>query len=145
MPNWHPIVVHFPVALLSVSVLVDVAALAARRGDWHKFAYALLVAGTVGAAAAVITGTEAAPPHRQSADVVETVDRHEDLGSVVFIVFLAVSLGRLPVHLQRQVGWPLAMWLGVAGMGCVLLWMTSLVGGELVYEYGVGVQMDQID
>ncbi len=37
------------------------------------------------------------------------------------------------------------MWLGVAGMGCVLLWMTSLVVGELVYEYGVGVQMDQID
>ena len=50
---WHPIFIHYPIALLTTAVLVDAASLLCRRETWHRVAYALLVAGTVGAAASV--------------------------------------------------------------------------------------------
>ena len=62
MPGWHPLIVHFPIALLTFSLIVDLAALLAKRPAWHPVAYALLVAGTVAATAAVISGNAAAAP-----------------------------------------------------------------------------------
>ena len=139
MPNWHPLVVHFPIVLLCTSVVVDLFALIRHREQWHRFAYALLVAGLLSSLVAVITGTEAALPYRSQSALADLIQQHEDFGSFVFIVFLATALGRLPLFLQRTAGWPLTMWIAVAGGGCVLLWWTSFYGGALVYEHGVGV------
>jgi len=142
MPDWHPFVVHFSIALLTTSVVVDLAALIKRHEHWHRFAYALLVGGLLSTSAAVLTGTQAALPHRSDVGVADLIQRHEDFGSIVFIVFMATTLGRLPLFLQRSGGWPLMVWIVVAVGGCVLLWWTSYYGGELVYEYGVGVSGD---
>ncbi len=139
MPNWHPMIVHFPIALLTTSVAIDLMALVKLRGQWHRFAYALLVAGLLSSSAAVITGTEAALPYRSQPEVADLIQQHEDFGSIVFIVFMATALGRLPLFLQRSGGWPLTVWIVVAVGGCVLLWWTSYYGGELVYAHGVGV------
>ena len=140
MPNWHPMIVHFPIALLTLSVVVDLGALLAGRRSWHRVAYALVIAGTLGAAAAVISGNDAAVPHRDSS-LAEVVAEHEDFATVVLITFLATSLGRLPLFLRSRHGWPLNLWIVLAVLGCGLLWLTSLHGGELVYEYGIGVQV----
>ena len=138
MPHWHPLIVHFPIALLTASVVVDLLALARRQMQWHRFAYGLLVAGLLTTSAAVITGTGDALPHRDG-ELAELIEQHEDLGSVVFLVFLATALGRLPLFLQRRGGRPLTMWILLGAGGCVLLMWTSHYGGELVYEHGVGV------
>ena len=141
MPGWHPYIVHFPIVLLPLSLVFDLAALVKGRPTWHTAAYCLLVAGTVAAAAAVISGNAAATPHRETDVVAAAIERHEDSGSLVLIAFIAVALGRLPLQLrQRTTGWPLKAWLAVAAAGCVLVWRTSLLGGDLVYEYGVGVR-----
>jgi len=140
MPNWHPLVVHFPIVLLTASVGVDLIALSKRQAQWHRFAYGLLVAGVLSSSVAVLTGTEAALPYRTQSEVSDLIQQHEDFGSIVFIVFMATALGRLPLFLQRSSGWPLTMWITVACGGCVLLWWTSYYGGELVYEHGVGVK-----
>ena len=140
MSSWHPLVVHFPIALLTMSPIVDLAALLARRPTWHGAAYALLVAGTVAAVAAVISGNAAAAPHWETEVIGELVERHEDSGSLVLALYLVVALGRLPLQLRAATsGWPLKLWLVVAAAGCVLLWRTSSLGGSLVFDYGVGV------
>ena len=139
MSDWHPLVVHFPIALLTTSVGIELIALAKHRVQWHRFAYALLVAGLLSSAAAVITGTEAALPYRSQPEVADLIQQHEDLGSIVFVIFMATALGRLPLLLQRSGGWPLTAWIVVAVGGSVLLWWTSYCGGELVYAHGVGV------
>ena len=143
MPNWHPMIVHFPIALLTLSVVVDLGALLTGHRSWHRMAYALVIAGTLGAAAAVISGNDAAVPHRDSslAEVVAEgrVGRPEEIAPL--ITFLATSLGRLPLFLRSRHGWPLNLWIVLAFLGCGLLWLTSLHGGELVYEHGIGVQV----
>jgi uncharacterized membrane protein len=140
MPNWHPMIVHFPIALLTLSVVVDLGALLTGHRGWHRMAYALVIAGTLGAAAAVISGNDAAVPHRDSS-LAEVVAEHEDFATAVLITFLATSLGRLPLFLRSRHGWPLNLWIVLAFLGCGLLWLTSLHGGELVYEHGIGVQV----
>jgi uncharacterized membrane protein len=140
MPGWHPLVVHFPIALLSVSSIVDLVALLARRPSWHTTAYALLVAGTVAAAAAVISGNSAAAPHRETEVIGELVARHEDSGSLVLALYLVVTLGRLPLQLRAATsGWRLKLWCVAGAAGCVMLWRASSLGGSLVFDYGVGV------
>ena len=135
-------IVHFPIALLTLSVVVDLAALLGRRRSWHRMAYGLIVAGAVSAAAAVISGNDAAVPYRDSG-LADVVEEHEDYATIVLVTFLATSLGRLPLFLRSRHGWPLNLWIAVAFAGCCLLWLTSLHGGELVYEHGVGVQVQR--
>ena len=139
MPNWHPLVIHFPVALLTASLFVDLVALARRQDRWHRVAYGLLVGGVLTASAAVISGTEAALPYRSQSEVADLIQQHEDFGTIAFIVFLATVLGRLPLFLQRRGGWPLTLWILLGACGWVLLSWTSYYGGELVYQHGVGV------
>ena len=139
--NWHPWIVHYAIALLPVGVLIDLAAVFWRRPAWHTTGYALLLLGTAAAAAAVITGNQAALPYRDDDLVRELVQRHEDWGSTAFILFLAILLGRLPLQLRgRTEGWALRCLVIAALGGCGILYTASLFGGELVYRHGVGVQ-----
>ena len=139
--SWHPWIVHFAIALIPVGALIDVAAVTLRRPAWHTMGYALLVLGTAAAAGAVLTGNQAALPYRDDGAVSGLVQRHEDWGTVAFILFLAIILGRLPLQLQgRTEGWALRC-LVVAGIaGCGILFTASQYGGELVYRHGVGIQ-----
>jgi uncharacterized membrane protein len=137
---WHPIAVHFPIALLTAAVVVDViVVLRYRNHALHRIAYALLVAGTVGAAASVLSGNADAADYRQG-PVADAIQDHEDLGTATFLLFLALVLARLPRILRPSPNsaktW---VWLLPAAAGLVLLYLTSYHGGELVYIEGVGV------
>ena len=137
---WHPVAVHFPVALLCAALVFDLAGLLWQRAQWHRTAWVLLLAGTLGAAAAVLTGNLDAADYRQSA-AAEAIQRHEDLGTVTFLLFIVVTLGRLP-HMLRPEGEDrrLRLWIGLAAIGVGLLMWTAQQGGELVYDLGVGVR-----
>jgi len=56
-PNVHPMIVHFPIALLFVGVLIDLIGLAFReRAFWRGAALIFYVGGGLGALAAVLSG-----------------------------------------------------------------------------------------
>ena len=146
MVPWHPMLVHFPLALLPLSFAVDVVGWASRRPRWHRSAYGLLLLGTLGAVAAVLSGNAAAAAYRGEETVLAAIERHEVLATPTLLLLLAIALGRLPLFLRddgsgQSPGWPLKAWVVVAGLGCALLWQTGLSGGELVYRHGVGVQV----
>ena len=141
MPGWHPFLVHFPIAFLPLSVAIDLIAAVTARRYLHSVAYLILVAGTVAAAAAVISGNSAAAPYRDVAVVGEAVADHEDSGTIALVICLAVTLVRLPAQLRGETSGK-RLWIAVAAaaIGCAVAWRTSLLGGELVYGYGVGVE-----
>ena len=139
--DWHPLVVHFPIVLLPLGFLLDLFALVKKRVQWHALAYLLLLVGTALALAAVLSGNAAAEAYRGDSGVLEQLQRHEDLSTLALFIFIVLVLGRLPVQLQkRYAGWQIKVWIAVAGLGSGLLWLTGYYGGELVYEYGVGVR-----
>ena len=57
-PNIHPMIVHFPIALILAAIGTDLLALAIRRWDWLRPAtVALYVVGGASAVFTYFTGT----------------------------------------------------------------------------------------
>ena len=145
MPNlafYHPAIVHFAVALLSVGVFLRWVSLLGRF-DWTRHAAAfLLLAGTAGAILAVQSGTNAHGPVERVPGARSAVQEHEDWGHRarnVFLVvgafeLLALGLGQKPARRWVYVGSAL---VGLAGGYC--LFEAGEHGGDLVYNYAGGV------
>ncbi|MEL6614148.1 MAG: DUF2231 domain-containing protein [Bacteroidota bacterium] len=146
-PNAHPLVVHFPIALLVVAALVDAIALAVRqRTPWVRAsAVGLYALGALGTVAAFFTGRDASESVDLPASALTTLNAHADgaLWLVWFASLYALARlaalwwdgrgrepGRLAIH------GPLAV-LGLVGL--FLVYETAEHGGELVYRHGVAV------
>jgi len=133
----HPILSHFPIALLVTSWLLDLAARWKR--PLHESAWLLLVLGTLGTIPAVITGIIDHFPYEQLS-VAEAVETHQFLGMGTMVIFLGLTMWRWrsrrgPGDVGR--GW-LYTTLMLIGIG--VLTLTGANGGHLVYELGVGVK-----
>jgi len=145
MPNlafYHPAIVHFAVALLSVGVFLRWVSLLG-RWEWTRHAAGfLLIAGTVGSILAVHSGTNAHGPVERVPGARTAVQEHEDWGHKtrnVFLVvgaleLLALGLGQRPARRWVYVGSAL---VGLAGSYC--LFAAGEHGGDLVYNYAGGV------
>lgn len=154
MPNPHPYIIHFPIVLLICAALCEIAAriIPDRSTDQSGgvklrslFSHAALVTGLAapfGAIAAVITGLLAEEIVPEVGEVHEVLESHETLGFVVLgiaVLFAAVKLWSFLKRTDRY-GYILIA-LGIAGILAVIL--AAHEGGELVYEHGVGVEMQQ--
>ena len=56
MPNLHPIFVHFPIAILALSVVFDLLSILLKKMDLERAGWWALLAGTVFLVAAIVTG-----------------------------------------------------------------------------------------
>ena len=131
----HPMLIVFPLGLLSTAVLFDVAYLITEEEQLAVFSFWAIAAGVVGGLAAAVFGfiDWLAIPRDTRAKSIGLVHGG---GNVVIVVLFAVSwLLRLddPAFLPNLV--PLI--LGVIGAGLALF--TAWLGGELVYRLGVAV------
>lgn len=134
----HPMVVHFPIALLLASTLFDALAFRWRSQQFRDTSLSLLVLGILAAGVAVITGHVAEEAVERSGIPKQAIEIHEELGGSVFWVFL----GLLGVRVASSWGWireqpKLALVIGLSG-GLLLL-IASYFGGDLVYRFGAGV------
>ncbi len=134
----HPMVVHFPIALLLASVLFDGLALRWRGEQFRETSLSLLVLGVLTAGVAVLSGHFAEEAVEHSGIPKDAIELHEELGFAVFWVFL----GLLGLRLAMYRGWMkeqpmLALLAGLTGG--VLLVTASYFGGDLVYRFGAGV------
>jgi uncharacterized membrane protein len=146
LPNLHPAVVHFPIALLTVAIAFDVACLVLRREWLDRSAAALYALGALGAWAAYLAGDEAAEGlGNVPAAVGRLIDEHEEWALRTLITFAIVAAARLLItwreRRQQQIGLiPARAAIVVAALGG--LWMlvqTAERGGALVYRNGVAV------
>ncbi|HWW66640.1 MAG TPA: DUF2231 domain-containing protein, partial [Solirubrobacterales bacterium] len=58
-PRVHALVVSFPVALLTMAVLFELASLVLKRDGLRRVGFALLLVGALAAGAAVLIGLQA--------------------------------------------------------------------------------------
>lgn len=133
----HPMTVHFPIALLLVSFLVETLALGLKIPAWHRVSFWNLILGTWGALAAAVTGGVSAAmvkhPSWQSWAVLE---RHSLWGALAFAGATGVAAWHLAAgkQMSRRSRW--IAW-GCLGMVCAIMTFASHLGARLVYEYGV--------
>ena len=137
----HPALVHFPLVLLPLSAAIDLIAGPLGKREWHPLAFAVLVAGTLSAIGSVVSGNDAAASHRADGPIALLIERHEDWATASLFLFLIITLGRLPFQLR---GRDPRMWAIAALLASVVLWTAAYFGGELVYNHGVGVALDEV-
>lgn len=157
IPSWdglHPLIVHFPIALLLVAPLFVIlgAVVNPLRGRSYLLAALVLMAlGTLGTVVAVSTGEAAGELAERGGQVEAVLEHHEDLAETTRTVFLALTavfaavlffprlfrrqLARVPQTLL------LTIFLVAYGAGAVLLANTAHNGGRLVHELGVQAMM----
>ena len=153
IPSWsefHPLVIHFPIALLLVAPIFIIAGIAMNPQKGRPVlvtALALMILGTVGTVAAVLTGEAAAEVAHRSAGASAVLERHQELAELtrdifglLSVIFAAILF--VPRLLKREISTATARVLPLAflvfyGAGTVVLVNTAHNGGRLVHEFGI--------
>ena len=134
----HPMLVHFPIALLSAAVFFDLLGRKWRPEECRIAGLYTLVLGFAGAAVSVASGAMAEDVVEHSGVPEHAIEIHEMLGFAAFWIFA----GLLGLRLATVLGWiceqrTVSLLLGIAGVAVMLV--ASYYGGSLVYDYGAGV------
>jgi uncharacterized membrane protein len=137
-PRLHALLNDLPIALLVMAVFFDLLALATRRIFFRQVGFSLLMAGALGAIAAVVSGLQAEEHIAHGEAVHRVMETHEKFALISLGVFGVLALWRLVREkrmgsLERN----LAVALSLAGFG--VLFATGMFGGRLVFEHAAGI------
>lgn len=133
----HPILVHFPIALLVASWGLDIAG--RRWPALHASGWITLLLGALATVPATISGLIAHIPYEESS-AIEAIENHQYLAFATTAFFLALAFWRWrALRRGTELGGG-GRYLGLALLGLLLLVLTGANGGYLVYELGLGVE-----
>lgn len=135
----HPMLVHFPIALLITSVLFDAACIVFKRDNLREGALWLLGLGFLGGIGAVLSGGMAEEIVEKAGIAKALIERHETWAYATMGVFGLLLAGRLYLR-NRFSGNIMTAYFVVAVIGLGTLSVTGYFGGDMVYEHGAGVR-----
>lgn len=139
LPNWHPIFVHFSIALLSIATLLFVtAALCSKcRETLQKTAHVNLWLGVVISFGTVAAGLYAANHVAHDGTTHPLMMNHRNWALATVTLFAALATwSALRYRKDKPVG---LMFVALMVIATGILAITGYKGGELVYRYGTGV------
>ena len=93
----HPILVHFPIALLVVGILLSYATL--WKSELLETTWLFLLIGGLATLPATISGIIAHFPYEVT-DLHDVIERHQLLGFASTLLFLMISAASLPTPLS---------------------------------------------
>jgi len=124
----HPLLVHFPIALLLIAALAEVVSLAARSPGWHLVAIANVRAGSAFAVASAAAGWLLASS--RMVEVSPTLDSHRWLGLIATVAAIATALSTIGVDekpgrrrwYRIVLLWTAVLIVAAGHFGAVLVW-----------------------
>lgn len=151
LPSWdglHPLIVHFPIALLLVAPLFVVLGMTLRRNRPFLWAALLLMAiGTAATFIAVLTGEAAGKLAERTPEIKTVLEHHEALAETTRAVFTGLTvifaaIVVVPAFVRRLQTRAVTVVLSLVflvcyGAGVIVLVNTAHNGGRLVHELGV--------
>ena len=130
----HPMLVHFPIALVAIGFLADLASMFVKKElCFSKMSFYLLITGTLAAMTAVFTGVVFTSDMSGAAGTV--MDKHE-LSAYVTLSLLVITLLFRILQLRKpesnNLKWFSFTFYALAAMAVSV---TGFLGGTLVYNY----------
>ena len=134
LQNIHPLIVHFPIALLLAAALMYWLGFFARREAWLWTGLWMLVLGTLGAAAAVATGLYSAPGVMLAPSVkAALLVYHKRIMIAVLILSAALTVGAAAARPMPARG--RGAFLALLVLAVALIAKGADYGGRMVYDY----------
>lgn len=130
----HPILVVFPLGVLSTAIVFDLVGLGSGHGGWHLIAYWMIAAGLIGGLAAAVFGVldYRGIPNKTRA---KSVGLWHGIGNAAVMVLFAASW----VLRRPEPASPGAFALALSFLGVGVAVIAGWLGGELVQRLGMGV------
>jgi uncharacterized membrane protein len=130
----HPMLIPFPLGLLSTAVIFDIIHFITGKADWSDAAFYMIAAGIIGGLAAAVFGLIdwlAVPSGTRA----KAVGLYHGGGNVVVVVLFAISW----VLRYSDYSHPSGIAFILALVALCLAAVTGWLGGELVERLSVGV------
>ena len=138
----HAMLVHFPIALLIVGFLFDLASAIGNRLFFQKAGLFLLILGTIGAMAAYLSG-KAAGAGMEEGSLGRAAALHEQAAAITAWGSVGVSLLRLAfAALNRYEGRFRLLNLLLFALLIASVARTGYLGGQLVFRHAAGVELN---
>jgi uncharacterized membrane protein len=137
----HPMLVHYPIALWTTSVITDVVFYFWRNSSLILISKFLIAAGIIGALAAALPGfvdwlTITDPPVKKIGNL------HLILNVSAVVLFGASLYFRLRNYGAPMVGFHLKVPFVISVAGLIDMSIGASLGGKLVYTHRMGVNED---
>jgi len=140
IPNWHPILVHFTVALFTISILLFLISSVLKTGKLQNqcatVAYWNLWIGVLFTIATLIAGWNAySTVNHDTASHIQ-MTTHKNWAFITSGIFLIFALWS---YVERKQPKPRVLFVLLGLVAGSSLGVTAWHGGETVYRYGLGV------
>jgi len=141
----HPMLVHFPLALVPVALGAQLLALSKGQGLFDRSclsssALVLIVLAAAGAIVAAIFGDIALDQAVASGVPPASLETHEDLGQSSAVLLSVLAVIEMWLYRRADARKVVNRGFWIAGLAVLtLLLTTAWFGGQLVYESGVNV------
>jgi uncharacterized membrane protein len=136
----HPIIVHFPIALITVGLIAEVASLFFKKEKClSKTGFYLMIIGSLGAIAAWSSGhlfTEAPT----QGEILKVFINHKTGGLVTMSLIVAGTIFRIWLMAVKKEDSPLK-WIafGFYVLAFAAVTFTGFMGGKMVYDFMIGL------
>ena len=143
LTHLHPMILHFPIALLIVGFLFDVVALFYKQEQMSRIGFYLLVLGALGTIAALLSGENAGEGIVEQGLLKDAIEKHEHAAELTLWLVGVTAVARLVLVVLKK-------YTGVFKAAVLVLFLASVLsvartgyyGGKLVYEHAAGVQFN---
>lgn len=137
--HFHPMLVHFPIAIITVGFLFDFLALLVKKDPClSRTGYWLEIIGMVGAIFAFGSGYFFTGEMEGEAGIMR--DKHELFATLTLVSIIVATMFRVVVnYLNKETTNMKYVSLGLFFISMVFVSVTGYLGGTLVIEYMIGL------
>jgi len=137
----HAMIVHFPVALVLVAFISELAGILLKKKFYQNVSLYLLVLAALGAIAAFITGN-AAGDGMDGGSLQQALETHEQAAALTLWLTIAAAAAKIGLVLMRkEVRWFYAVSFAILLAATLSVARTGYLGGQLVYKHAAGVEL----
>ena len=139
----HTKVVHFPIALLITYSFLEIVGIVFKKEFITKAALLILCLGVISAFFAVLTGNQAANNFNLwNNESTLLLNEHQTYATYLLWFAIVVSALRIFVTVKKKLNGPVKyLFILFSVVIIFLVYETSIHGGDLVKQYGVGTEL----